>query len=455
MAGRKRRRAGTRVLEVSLQGSDLRRIPYRVTIEGSHWSRNPHQLKNEIRDAIVDAANALPGAEVLLVGTRHSDETGVSKSGKIRKPKPKGTIREEIEEDEDEFEEEEEEERPAKELKGRVMKPDERRVAALRSNHVRYGWSDEQFVEKLKEHGLMGAAQRMGYFDENGRVAPAPANFEEHETVRLRLLRVKRMAEKQRWSKARTARAMAAARMGEEFYDPQGSGRRPKPKVVEVLPNGTKVYSDGSRVTPSGRHLSPETVRAFQEGAKRARARRHVEEQAAVGGDSNPFPAPPGDSEARPQEVLSIAEREAITREDSERERAMEIPEFARGEEFPTEVAAPEPPPPAPIRHDREQPRPFGEMPRRGGGVIRKVLGWHSSDAPPRITDLPEQTEEEWWDNIVRAYLLPDTDPEALCHNNHITRAQLDHELERRGIRPYAGVAGQMGPVKVPPPRMH
>lgn len=224
--------------------------------------------------------------------------------------------------------------------------------------------------------------------------------------------------------------------------------RRPRgTTVVEVLPNGTRVLSDGSRITPSGRLLSREGLEALRARAEGARAKRAetltqsfsppseateaTPQREPNGEPRTQFGAgQPADEQARWE---ALVEREAEQEDPRVREYMTtppdEIPEFDRTVWAAAATENVEP---------QAQPakRPF----------LQRVLGYHA--VPEKDVDridpttLPEPVDrpdipQARWDVIVSQWLDPNVDPFDLCRTYHITRAQLDHELQRRGISPY------------------
>lgn len=250
----------------------------------------------------------------------------------------------------------------------------------------------------IRERATVGAAKRLGWSQE--RLDQALAELREGmPPLRERSYTEVKAARGPTAGKP-LSQTPGAIRMREKrqegWVDPSPSKQKRKRRVpyglhvVEELSNGSRILSDGSRLTAKGRHLSAETVAKLQRTAGNARDIRFSNNHPHQEVES--FPEPPALSEAPRQEVHHRPEPPA--REDQ------------------------------PIRVQKPN-------------VLRRIMGWQSPEPRP-VIDLPEQTQEDWWDNVIRAYLRPDCDADALIRNNHITVGQLDQELERRGIRRYS-----------------
>lgn len=268
-------------------------------------------------------------------------------------------------------------------------------VRAIRSQATRHGWTDAQYEAEVERRRAGGKPRRFLGWGERAAIGD--------------------VMEGGRMIAAGSSKRKAGRPLGSKDSVPRRKKRRRAPRglgpPVEVLPNGTRIYADGSRITPSGRRLTAEGVKAMQQTAANAReARKHPAEAPS-------FPEPPVVVEVEPQEAFGPTPIQPIP---GEEHRA-----FQRWSRM--------------LGITKQTPAPKVESEPRG-------------DLPVERPDIPAGE----WDVIVTHWLEPDTDPVALCHNYRITRAQLDHELEARGIRPYAQAGHQVyDKVTLAPPRQH
>lgn len=365
-------------------------VTFRIVIEGLAYGDVAHvkeRAMEEIHNALI-IGPGVTGASVIYVttlrGANNNGQVVLRGGGKgttmARSAKP--GLRED---------------QPKRRTWGKNLTKLERTISALKGTAVRFNWPQERLDAEIARRKAGGAARhRMNYTErlaagdkrnDRGKVVFDPALPTEPYGTDLPL-------------------RVGRPRGSKDSVPRKGKRRVPRGlTVVEVTPNGSRILSDGSRLTAQGRHVSAEGVARMQAAVAENRKKRH----------SQSFPQPPEVASVEPQEAIEAA--------------------------FPTQPSPRKPVPSEEVRGVERWKRALGltrSMVPREDTAANSLD--HMVEALP--VERPDISDAEW-DVIVTHWLEPSTDPVALCRNYHVTRAQLDHELERRQIRPYNRTWGQ------------